>query len=117
MSRPFDISITVFLRGERHVIMTQPGEYRSLMVLLHDKFCLEDFGECKGTGRCGTCHVYLLNGAEELLNKSGNETTTLSRMDFAHSHSRLACQMVIDEKLHGLYIELVSGDEPGTYSS
>lgn len=87
--------------------MTYQGEYRNLMALLYDKFYIEDFGECKGIGRCGTCHIHILNHSEELLNKVGNETTTLNKMDFVDSNSRLACQIMIDKKLHGLQIEVV----------
>lgn len=39
------------------------------MALLYDKFYMEDFGECKGIGRCGTCHIHILNDAGELVNK------------------------------------------------
>ena len=77
------------------------------MTLLYDKFYVEDFGECKGTGRCGTCHIHILNPREELLNKERNETTTLHRMGTVSANSRLACQILIDEKLNGLHIEII----------
>lgn len=104
--RKFDIGITVFLNGEKHVIATYRGEYRNLMALLYDKFFIEDFGECKGVGRCGTCHVYILDGKKEWLEMEGNEPATLSKMDSVRPNSRLACQIMIDEKLHGLRIEV-----------
>ena len=109
MDRPgnLDIGITVLINGEKHSIMTRRGEYRNLMMLLYDKFYVEDFGECKGTGRCGTCHIHILNPIGELLNKEGNETTTLQRMGPVSVNSRLACQILIDEKLNGLKIEVV----------
>jgi 2Fe-2S ferredoxin len=107
LTRKFGISITVFLLNEKHTILTYQGEYRNLMALLYDKFCMDDFGECKGIGRCGTCHVHILNNTGELLNKSnGNENTTLGKMDCVQWNSRLACQIIIDKALDGLHIEV-----------
>ena len=105
--RKLDIALTVLISGETYSIMTRRGEYRNLMTLLYDKFYVEDFGECKGTGRCGTCHIHILNPKEELLNKEGNEITTLQRMGPVTANSRLACQILIDEKLNGLHIEII----------
>lgn len=107
VGRKFDIGITVFLKGEKHAIATYQGEYRNLMALLYDKFFVEDFGECKGIGRCGTCHVHILDGKKEWLKREGNEPATLSKMDLVGPNSRLACQIMIDEKLDGLRIEVV----------
>ena len=87
--------------------MTCKGEYRNLMVLLNEKFYMEDFGECKGTGRCGTCHIHLLNYQDEWLTKEGNEATTLKKMDCVSINSRLACQIMIDKNLDGLQIEVL----------
>jgi len=109
MNPSSDICITVFLRGEKHTIMTCQGEYRNLMALLYDKFYIEDFGECKGTGRCGTCHILIKNYTDEWLKREGNEDTTLTKMGSVSRNSRLACQVMIDRKLHGLQIEVVSG--------
>lgn len=85
------------------------------MALLYDKFYIQDFGECKGTGRCGTCHILILDNEGELLSKEGNENTTLNKMTFAQPNSRLACQVIVDSKLHGLRIEVVSDGEAEFY--
>ena len=108
MDRKSDIIITVLVNGEIHRVTTYRGEYRNLMILLYDKFYLEDFGECKGVGRCGTCHINVLNPASAaMLGKAGNETTTLLRTGVANANSRLACQIMIDENLNGLRVEVV----------
>ena len=88
VGRKFDISITVFLKGEKHSIATYQGEYRNLMALLYDKLFVDDFGECKGIGRCGTCHIHILDGRREWLKREGNEPTTLSKMDLVYPESR-----------------------------
>ncbi len=107
LSRLPDINFTVIIGEERHAIESFKGEYRNLMMLLYDKFYLEDFGECKGIGRCGTCHIQLLNNSGELLQRVGNEGTTLTKMDGVTDHSRLACQINVDEKLEGAVIVVV----------
>ena len=38
-------------------VATYEGEFRNLMILINEKIYVEDFGECKGIGRCGTCLV------------------------------------------------------------
>lgn len=105
--REFDISFTVFLQTEKHTIVTYQGEYRNLMALLYDKFYIEDFGECKGIGRCGTCHIHILNSVDLILSKAkaGNENTTLGKMNCVQWNSRLACQIMIDKSLDGVQIE------------
>ena len=108
MNRQPDIHITAFVNGERHSIATFQGEYRSVMALLYDQLYIESFGECKGIGRCGTCHVRILNHSSKLLAREGNEMTTLSKMDVVYNNSRLACQMNIDESLDGLQIQITS---------
>lgn len=110
MSRTCDISITVFLDSKKHTVLTYQGEYRNLMALLYDKFYLEDFGECKGIGRCGTCHVRILNLSDKLFLKQGNELTTLNKMEVVFQNSRLACQINVDEGFDGVQIQLISDD-------
>ena len=103
----FDIHIIVFLQNEKHTILTYQGEYRNLMALLNDKFYIDDFGECKGIGRCGTCHIHILNSVDLILSKAkaGNENTTLGKMNCVQWNSRLACQIIIDKNLDGVQIE------------
>lgn len=105
--RKFNIRITVILKNEKHTITTYQGEYRNLMALLYDKFYLDDFGECKGIGRCGTCHIHILNSVDVALNraKASNENATLGKMDIVQWNSRLACQIMIDKNLDGVQIE------------
>lgn len=108
MSRQSNINITVFIRGEKHAIATYAGEYRNLMTLLYDKFYFDDFGECKGIGRCGTCHIQVLGDYGGLLDRVGNENATLCKMTGVTDRSRLACQVNINEELNGLVIEVVA---------
>ncbi len=101
-----DIKIKVRVYGQEHVLETYDGEYRNLMALLYDRVYIDDFGECKGVGRCGTCHVYVLKAPASLVFHDGVEHTTLSRLDNTNDTSHLACQIMIDKNLDGLEVEV-----------
>jgi ferredoxin, 2Fe-2S len=115
-TRQADIAVTLVYEGREYVLRTYTHEYRSLMALIYDKLYLADFGDCKGIGRCGTCHVLLPGDAEEtLLVRSGNEPTTLGKMTGVLPTSRLSCHIPIDARLHGLRVEIMQVEEPGLY--
>jgi 2Fe-2S ferredoxin len=101
------IALTVVLGSELHRLETFRGEYRSLMALICDKLFPDDFGECKGVGRCGTCHVYIGHPAG-LCNRVANEESTLSKMPLVSDRSRLACQIPVDDRINGIQIEIVT---------
>jgi ferredoxin, 2Fe-2S len=113
--RKRDIELFVNCEGKDYTFQTYTNEYRSLMVLIYDKIYVENFGDCKGIGRCGTCHVHLLNGEGELLQREGNEQATLDKMPVTEPRSRLSCQILIDEKINGLCVEVVDDGELGLY--
>lgn len=115
MARTRDIKITVLWDGVPHIFETYAHEYRSLMALIYDKIYIENFGECKGIGRCGTCHVHILSNHAHLLKHERNEDTTLGKMPEVASNSRLSCQINIDESINGLVAEVVSDDDLGLY--
>jgi 2Fe-2S ferredoxin len=81
-------------------------------MLLYDKLYIDGFGECKGFGRCGTCHIQVSGNCSGLLRRVGNENSTLSKMTGVTEASRLACQMSINQELDGLLIEIITEDEP-----
>ncbi len=102
-------------RGCKHEVTTYENEYRSLMALLYDKFYFEDFGDCKGIGRCGTCHVRVLTPSPVLSVRHGNETTTLGRMENVTESSRLSCQILINDAIEQMHFEIIDDDNPGLY--
>lgn len=102
-------------RGVTHAVTTFPHEYYNLMALLYDKFYFENFGECKGIGRCGTCHITIEEGNPDLLVRKGNEQTTLSKMENISERSRLSCQISITEAIHQLHFRISDDDDPGLY--
>jgi 2Fe-2S ferredoxin len=93
------IKFTLIDGGEEHVINTYNAEYRNLMVLINEKIYLEDFGECRGMGRCGTCVVEVINTGNELCSFERNEEATIKKTGITNPNYRLACQILINEKL------------------
>ncbi len=94
-----DISFTVIDENAEHVIETHAGEYRNLMALIADKIYVEDFGECKGMGRCGTCVIEIVKTENEFPSQERNEEATLKKTGITGAKYRLACQLLINEKL------------------
>lgn len=107
MSKPRDIRITLITGAEEHTFLAYPWEYRNLMALIYDHLYIEGFGECKGVGRCGTCHVKVKN-RPGLHTRVGNEATTLTRISGVTDESRLACQILITPGIHDIRVELPS---------
>ena len=104
------IHFTAYYEGERHELQTYTYEYRSLMMLLFDKIYTEDFGECKGMGRCGTCAVKISGVSNAVNTLDRNEQQTLSKMGVHGGDIRLACQILVDEKLENCTVEIMGAE-------
>jgi|SRR6185503_2378770 2Fe-2S ferredoxin len=94
-----DIRFTLLEEDDEYVINTYNSEYRNLMVLINEKIYLEDFGECRGMGRCGTCIVEVVKKDNELFSFDRNEEATIKKTGITNPNYRLACQILVDEKL------------------
>lgn len=106
LSKAYTIEFTGVYQEQEYYLRSYENEYRNLMVLLKDKICPDDFGQCGGMGRCGTCLVNisgLPDNAEEFYR---NEQNTLSKMGIKDPATRLACQVQIDQDLKNVIIEL-----------
>jgi ferredoxin len=66
----------------------------------------EIMATCGGMGLCATCHIEILNGAENLKPCNDNELDTLDTLPDADNNSRLACQIRPDENMNGLSLRL-----------
>lgn len=102
------ICFTVFYDGESFELKTYTNEYRNLMVLLFDKIYIEEFGDCGGMGRCGTC-IIRINGLHTERMDERNEKRTLSKIgiDINELDIRLSCQILIDKNLNNRTIEIL----------
>ena len=109
------IRVYVLVEGKEFILDTFPNEYASLMMLIFDKIYPENFGDCKGIGRCGTCHIKILDAPCTLPDQERNEATTLGKMENIDATSRLACQILITDKIDGLRVEVLNEIELGLY--
>jgi ferredoxin, 2Fe-2S len=97
--REIDIEFIVLFGNKKYIIKTYQGEYRNLMQLITDKIFIEDFGDCKGMGRCGTCMVTITNWKNSEPLKERNEAATLDKAGNDNKNIRLSCQILITENL------------------
>ena len=102
-----DIIFTLVYFDEEIKVATYEGEFRNLMILINEKIYVEDFGECKGIGRCGTCLVEVegLNGSAALMER--NEKSTLEKCTVKNTNVRLSCQIMINAALQNARIKVV----------
>lgn len=104
LSKAYTIEFIGLYQGQEYYLRSYENEYRNLMVLLKDKICPDDFGQCGGMGRCGTCLVNISGlSPEESYTKEQN---TLSKMGIKNPAARLSCQIQIDEDLKNVIVEL-----------
>ncbi|MDP4131514.1 MAG: 2Fe-2S iron-sulfur cluster-binding protein [Bacteroidota bacterium] len=101
------IHITVVYEGDAYELDTYEGEYRNLMMLIFDSLYTEEFGECKGMGRCGSCLVEILSSGQTLDPMERNEESTIKKMTAPRKDIRLACQLLINSSLKDIKIKIL----------
>lgn len=106
-SRTHDISVTITYLGEQHRISTFEGEYRNLMHLITDKIFVENFGDCKGMCRCGTCLVEVCGLQGESAMMERDEAAIVRSLGPGNENTRLACQLLIDKNLQQATIRIM----------
>ena len=103
-----NISITILCEGKIYHIKTYPNEYCSLMMLIYDKISPEEFGDCLGMGKCGTCLIEIIESQSKLSSYNRNEETTLAKHGIRSKHVRLACQILIDDQINDLKFNVLN---------
>ena len=104
------IHFTAYHEGEKYELQTYKNEYRNLMMLLFDKIYIEDFGDCKGMGRCGTCIVKVKGLPAAVNTLDRNEESTLNKTGIVGNDIRLACQILVDENLENITVDVIGGE-------
>jgi ferredoxin, 2Fe-2S len=103
------VRIHVIIGSRDYFLETYPREYPNLMSLISNTILVDDFGDCKGMGRCGTCHIEVIDGGL-LIRSEGNEGSTLGKLARTTEASRLSCQIPVDESLNGAVVRIISED-------
>jgi 2Fe-2S ferredoxin len=106
-----DIFFTLIYFEEEIKVATYEGEFRNLMILINEKIYLEDFGECKGIGRCGTCLVEVEGLHPSANDMERNEKSTLQKCPVKKDNMRLSCQIMINGALQNAAIKIVEERE------
>lgn len=107
ISKNKNISIDIVYDGDSYNIKTYYNEYRNLMMLIYDNLYPDDFGDCMGMGKCGTCLIEILEFRTMPAFLNRNEETTIQKHNIGDKNVRLACQILIDEHLDGLKIKIL----------
>ena len=104
----YDIIFTGHYEGQVYTLESNENEYRSLMTLLKDKICPDEFGQCGGMGRCGTCLVKISGVQNDSFHESfRNEHATLKKIGVTEADVRLSCQVLVNADLKNAIVELV----------
>ena len=106
----YAIRFTGHYEGRIYFLESNTNEYRNLMTLLKDKLCPEDFGQCGGMGRCGTCLIKLSGTPGDSVLFHRNEQETLSRLGIVDPEVRLSCQIHVNEELKNVVVQLLENN-------
>ena len=91
--------------GSEHRFTTRVGV--SLMEALRSNGVDEVLALCGGSCSCGTCHVFVVSGRDELLAPAAPmEAELLDFSDHRQPTSRLACQILLTDADDGLSVEI-----------
>lgn len=93
--------------GQTYLLESNDNEYRNLMSLLKDKICPDDFGQCGGLGRCGTCLVKISRGSSDSVMFYRNEHETIRKIGIVDPEIRLSCQIHVNEDLKNIVVQLL----------
>ncbi len=104
------IQVNVAWEESIYKLETTINEYRNLMMMIYDRISPDDFGECLGMGKCGTCAVMLIDQPNTVDAFERNEMTTLKRMGITNSCIRLSCQLEINDRINGLTFKIIQDD-------
>jgi len=89
--------------GETKSVNAENG--LSLMVAALDSNISGIKAVCNGCCNCGTCHVSIEPDFINLTStKYSGEQQVLSKLQNCQTSSRLACQVIVDEKLDGMRV-------------
>ncbi len=97
-----------FKTKDGQVISTE-GRKGSLMELARDNNVKGIDGDCGGVCSCATCHIYVApEDTDKFPTASDIEKDMLEFEDNTTEHSRLACQLEINESLNNITLTVAN---------
>lgn len=91
--------------GTRQEVMVPTDVNLSLMEILKASE-YDILATCGGMALCATCHVEVLEGAENLPDAEDQELDMLDTLPDSDDKSRLACQLRLTDSNNGLTIKI-----------
>lgn len=105
------INITVLNKvGEERVLEVPEDMGLNLMEILKANE-YNVLATCGGMAMCGTCHVQVLEGMDNLAAHSDAELDMLDTLPDATPNSRLACQLRVDEHMSNAVFKLMAEED------
>lgn len=104
-----DINIKITDRnGETHEVAAPTDMSMNLMEVIRSYELAEEgtIGVCGGMAMCASCQVYVIGGAEKLVEMDAEEDAMLSEAFHVEANSRLSCQIHITEQIDGLEVKI-----------
>lgn len=93
--------------GSQRELEVKPSKGTSLMELLtREGFDVPAI--CGGMASCGTCHVEVLKGGDQLDEPEDDEVFTLDGLPNSTDHSRLSCQIPLTQELDGAEFKVLT---------
>lgn len=105
--KEYNIRFTCSYENQLLNINSYNNEYRNLMVLIKDKICPDDFGQCGGQGRCGTCLVKVCGSDVNDRKFYRNEESTILKMGITDPDIRLSCQIQVNADLENVAVQVI----------
>ena len=102
-----DINLKITDRnGVLHEIVAPTDMSMNLMEVIRSYELAEEgtIGVCGGMAMCASCQVYVVDGAEKLLEMGEEEDAMLSEAFHVQNNSRLGCQIHITSEIEGLEV-------------
>jgi 2Fe-2S ferredoxin len=82
----------------------------SLMRVLWEAGFDDILALCGGVCSCGTCHVYIDEGADTLPPMNADEDALLEGSSRRRATSRLSCQLLVTDEFDGLRLTVAPED-------
>lgn len=106
-----DINLKITDRnGDVHEVIAPTDMSMNLMEVIRSYELAEEgtIGVCGGMAMCASCQVYVLDGAEKLVEMGDEEDAMLSEAFYVQDNSRLGCQIHITEEIDGLAVQIAA---------